>query len=103
MKRIRDEYNNVMDVDPVVFACPANAVGNIHKRAGWLANTIFSTLVYTDDHHPDSGHMHAVIHSDGSVIDERYRDDCLKRASNIVEITEKSDGGHTTRGERGLL
>ena len=91
-KRIRDEYDNVMDVDRVVFACPANAVGNIHKRAGWLANTIFSTLVYADDHHPDSGHMHAVIHSDGSVIDERYRDDCLKRASNIVEITEKSDG-----------
>jgi predicted NAD/FAD-binding protein len=91
-KRIRDEYDNVMDVDRVVFACPANAVGNIHKHAGWLANTIFSTLVYADDHHPDSGHMHAVIHSDGSVIDERYRDDCLKRASNIVEITEKSDG-----------
>ncbi|KAL3767853.1 hypothetical protein ACHAW5_008155 [Stephanodiscus triporus] len=91
-KRIHDEYDNVMDVDRVVFACPANAVGNIHKRAGWLANTIFSTLVYADDHHPDSGHMHAVIHSDGSVIDERFRDDCLKRASNIVEITEKSDG-----------
>ena len=91
-KRIHDEYDNTMDVDRVVFACPANAVGNIHKRAGWLANTIFSTVVYADDHHPDSGHMHAVIHSDGSVIDERYREDCLKRASNYVEVTEKSDG-----------
>jgi len=91
-KRIHDEYDNTMDVDRVVFACPANAVGNIHKRAGWLANTIFSTLVYADDHHPDSGHMHAVLHSDGSVIDERYREDCLKRASNYVEVTEKSDG-----------
>ena len=36
--------------------------------------------------------MHAVIHSDGSVIDERYRSDCLKRASNIVEITQNVDG-----------
>ena len=91
-KRIVDEYDNIIDVDRVVFACPANAIGNIHKSAGWLANTIFSTLVYADDHHPDSGHMHAVIHSDGSVIDERYRLDCLKRASNIVEITQKDDG-----------
>ncbi|KAL7535031.1 hypothetical protein ACHAXR_008423 [Thalassiosira sp. AJA248-18] len=91
-KRVHDEYDNAMDVDRVVFACPANAVGNIYKRAGWLANTIFSTLVYADDHHPDSGHMHAVLHSDGSVIEEGFRDDCLKRASNYVEVTEKQDG-----------
>jgi len=91
-KRIHDEYDNAMDVDRVVFACPANAVGNIYKRAGWLANTIFSTLCYADDHHPDSGHMHAVLHSDGSVIEDIYRDDCLKRASNYVEVTEKPDG-----------
>jgi len=91
-KRIHDEYDNTMDVDRVVFACPANAVGNIYKQCGWLANTIFSTLVYADDHHPDSGHMHAVLHSDGSVIEERYREDCLKRASNYVEVTEKPDG-----------
>jgi len=91
-KRVHDEFDNYIDVDRVVFACPANAVGNIYKRAGWLANTIFSTLVYADDHHPDSGHMHAVLHSDGTVIDERFRDDCLKRASNYVEVTEKSDG-----------
>jgi len=91
-KRIHDEYDNSIDVDRVVFACPANAVGNIYKQSGWLANTIFSTLVYADDHHPDSGHMHAVLHSDGSVIDKRFRDDCLKRASNYVEVTEKPDG-----------
>lgn len=91
-KRIHDEYDNTMDVDRVVFACPANAVGNIYKRCGWLANTIFSTLVYADDHHPDSGHMHAVLHSDGTVIEEKYREECLKRASNYVEVTEKSDG-----------
>lgn len=91
-KRVHDEYDNYIDVDRVVFACPANAVGNIYKRCGWLANTIFSTLVYADDHHPDSGHMHAVLHSDGTVIDERFRDDCLKRASNYVEVTKKPDG-----------
>ncbi|KAL7478071.1 hypothetical protein ACHAW6_003857 [Cyclotella cf. meneghiniana] len=91
-KRIHDEFDNTLDVDRVVFACPANAVGNIYKQCGWLANTIFSTLVYADDHHPDSGHMHAVLHSDGTVIDERFRDECLKRASNYVEVTEKADG-----------
>lgn len=91
-KRIHDEYDNTMEVDRVVFACPANAVGNIYKQCGWLANTIFSTPVYADDHHPDSGHMHAVLHSDGSVIDRRFREDCLKRASNYVEVTERPDG-----------
>lgn len=91
-KRIHDEFDNTIDVDRVVFACPANAVGNMYKQAGWLANTIFSTLVYADDHHPDSGHMHAVLHSDGTVIDKRFRDDCLRRASNYVEVTEKKDG-----------
>jgi len=91
-KRIHDEFDNTMDVDRVVFACPANAVGNIYKKCGWLANTIFSTPVYADDHHPDSGHMHAVLHSDGSVIEEQFREDCLKRASNYVEVTEKPDG-----------
>ena len=91
-KRIHDEYDNTMDVDRVVFACPANAVGNIYKQCGWLANTIFSTLCYADDHHPDSGHMHAVLHSDGTVIEQQYREECLKRASNYVEVTEKADG-----------
>lgn len=91
-KRVRDEFDNVLDVDRVVFACPANAVGNIHKAAGWLANAIFSTPVYADDHHPDSGHMHAVLHSDGSVIESQHREECLKRASNYVEVTERTDG-----------
>eukprot|EP00804_Cyclotella_cryptica_P003752 CCRYP_008922-RA/>CCRYP_008922-RA protein AED:0.11 eAED:0.11 QI:0/0/0/1/1/1/4/0/450 len=86
-KRIHDEFDNTLDVDRVVFACPANSVGSIYKQCGWLANTIFSTLVYADDHHPDS-----VIHSDGTVIDERFRDDCLKRASNYEEVTEKAGG-----------
>jgi hypothetical protein len=35
-KRIHDEYDNIINVDRVVFACPANAIGNIHKSAGWL-------------------------------------------------------------------
>lgn len=91
-KRVYDEYDNYVDVDRVIFACPANSVGNIYKSHGRLANTIFSTLVYADDHHPSTGHMHAVMHSDGSVIPSEYRDDCLKRASNYVEVTQLSDG-----------
>jgi len=91
-KRIHDEYDRHIDVDRVVFACPANAIGNMHKTAGWLANAIFSTFVYADDHHPDSGHMHPVMHSDGTVIDEKYRKECLERASNYVEVTRKGDG-----------
>ena len=91
-KRIHDEYDNYIDVDRVVFACPANAVGNIYKKHGKLEDVILSTPVYADDHHPSSGHMHAVMHSDGTVIEDKYRDTCLKRASNYVEITENKDG-----------
>ena len=91
-KRIHDKFNRTLDVDRVVFACPTNAVGNIYKRCGWLANTILSTSVYADNHHPDSGHMHAVLHSDGTVIEEQHREECLKRASIYVEVTERPDG-----------
>lgn len=91
-KRVYDENDQYVDVDRVVFACPANAVGNIYKEHSSLANTILSTPVYADDHHPSTGHMHAVMHSDASVIEEKYREDCLKRASNYVEVTENKDG-----------
>jgi len=93
-KRIYDEFDSFIDVDRVVFACPSNAVGNIfkeHKKVPF-ADTILSTPIYADDHHPSTGHMHAVMHSDGSVIPEEYREDCLKRASNYVEITRLEDG-----------
>lgn len=91
-KRVHDEYDNYIDVDRVVFACPSNAVGNIYKSHGKLEEMIFSTPVYADDHHPSSGHMHAVMHSDGTVVEEPYRDEVLKRASNYVEITRNKNG-----------
>lgn len=62
-----------MDVDRVIFACPANAVGNILKGHGPLEDAILSTPVYADDHHPATGHMHAVMHSDPSVRDDFTR------------------------------
>jgi len=91
-KRIHDEFDGYIDVDRVVFACPCNAVGNIYKDHGKLEEAILSTPVYADDHHPASGHMHAVMHSDGSVVEEKFRNDILKRASNYVEITRKENG-----------
>lgn len=93
-KRVYDEFDNYIDCDRVVFACPSNAVGNIYKTHTKLtfANTILNTPVYADDHHPATGHMHAVMHSDAKVIPDEYRDECLKRASNYVEITQLKDG-----------
>jgi len=91
-KRVHDEFDQYVDVDRVIFACPANAVGNIYKSHSRLASAIFSTLVYADDHHPSAGHMHAVMHSDASVIQPEYREECLKRASNYVEVTQLEDG-----------
>ena len=92
--RVLDEFDSFIDVDRVIFACPSNAVGNIFKKhmSVPFANTILSTPVYADDHHPATGHMHAVMHSDGSVLPKDYREDCLKRASNYVEVTQLQDG-----------
>lgn len=91
-KRIRDEHDQCMDVDRVVFACPCNAVGNILKNHGSVEDTILSTPVYADDHHPATGHMHAVMHSDSSVVAPELRKDFLTRGSNYVEVTKMSNG-----------
>ena len=91
-KRVVDEDSNSIDVDRVVFACPVNAVGNMLKAHGALEDVILSTPVYADDHHPATGHMHAVMHSDPSVLDPEFREDCLRRASNYVEVTRTADG-----------
>jgi len=91
-KRVYDENDKYVDVDRVIFACPVNAIGNIHKSHSELADTILATPIYADDLHPSSGHMHAVMHSDSSVIESEHREDCLKRASNYVEVTRLSNG-----------
>lgn len=91
-KRVYDEHDGYIDVDRVVFACPSNAVGNILKSHGTLEEIILSTPVYADDHHPSTGHMHAVMHSDPKVISEDVRDEIVKRASNYVEVTRMKDG-----------
>jgi len=57
-------------VDRVVFACQVSAIGNIHKSHNWIEDTMFSVPEYADDWHPGTGHMHAVIHNDGSVCPE---------------------------------
>lgn len=91
-KRVYDEHDKYVDVDRVIFACPSNAVGNILKKHTYLEDVILSTPVYADDHHPATGHMHAVMHSDSSVIDPRFREECVRRASNYVEVTRLGDG-----------
>ena len=35
-KRVYDEHGRVTEVDRVVFACPCNAVGNMHKGHNWV-------------------------------------------------------------------
>lgn len=93
-KRVVDEHDNVRIVDRVVFACPCNAIGNMIENIpnNSLENVVLNSPEYADDHHPDSGHMHAVMHSDASVIDEKYRSEFLNRGSNYVEVTRLSDG-----------
>ena len=72
-----------MVADRVIFACPCNAAMTMLKKPDKrLEETVMAAPVYADDHHPATGHMHAVMHSDPSVIDEQYRSDFLDRGSN---------------------
>jgi len=92
-KRVVDEHDNVFDVDRVVLACPALAAATMLKRDDKaLEETVLHAPVYADDHHPATGHMHAVMHSDASVIDPRYREEFLARGSNYVEVTRLKNG-----------
>jgi len=91
-KRVLDEHGGVAEVERVVFACPCNAIGNMYPQRSAVTEVVLNAPVYADDHHPATGHMHAVMHSDDTVIDERYRADFLKRGSNYVEITRLADG-----------
>lgn len=92
LKRVTDEHNGVGDFDRVIFACPCNAVGNMSKGHNWLEENILATPEYADDHHPATGHMHAVMHTDSGIIAPEFRDELLRRGSNYVEITRKADG-----------
>jgi predicted NAD/FAD-binding protein len=91
-KRVHDEFDKCIEVDRVIFACPCNAIGNILKNHGTYEDIILSTPVYADDHHPATGHMHAVVHSDGSVVSPEFRKEVLTRGSNYVEVTQTKDG-----------
>jgi len=57
-----------------------------------LLQAIYTTPVYADDYHPTTGHMHAVMHSDSSVIAPEFREQCLTRASNYVEVKGRKKG-----------
>ena len=87
-----DEYGGSETYDRVIFACAANAVGNIHEEHNWIADAILGAPEYADDHHPSSGHMHAVMHTDASIIPAEIRDEVLRRGSNYVEVTQREDG-----------
>ena len=71
-KHSHDEYDHTLDMERVVVACPANAVGNICKRYNWMANAILPTFVYADGHHPNSRYMHSVLCSDGTIIEDQH-------------------------------
>lgn len=89
---VSDEHGGRGTFDRVVFACPCNAVGNMYKQHGAIAGAILAAPEYADDFHPATGHMHAVMHNDASVIAPEFRQQVLRRASNYVEITRNAEG-----------
>ena len=92
-KRVVDEHDRAKIVDRVVFACPALAAATMLECGDKsLIERVAAAPVYADDCHPSSGHMHAVMHSDASVIDAAYREDVLRRGSNYVEVTRLANG-----------
>ena len=48
---------------------------------------------YADDWHPGTGHMHAIMHNDGNVVDcGDHKADVIANGSNYVEVSRNSDG-----------
>ena len=91
-KLVYDEHGGLEEVDRVVFACQCTAVGNMHKEHGWVERTLLSVPEYADDHHPATGHMHAIMHNDSKIIAPEWEQEVLQHASNYVEITRNQDG-----------
>jgi predicted NAD/FAD-binding protein len=91
-KTVYDEHGRSTVVDKVVFACQCTAIGNMHKSHNWIEETMLAVPEYADDWHPGTGHMHAVVHQDDTLIPEEFRADVLENGSNYVEITRNSDG-----------
>lgn len=89
---VTDDVGGSDTFDRVVFACQATAIGNMVKDHNWMEDAILGTPEYADDHHPGTGHMHAVMHNDASIIDPRFREEVVRRGSNYVEVTKNADG-----------
>jgi len=89
---VYDEHGKSVVVDKVVFACQVSAIGNMHKSHNWIEDTLLSTPEYADDWHPGTGHMHAIMHNDGKVCPEEFREDWVQNGSNYVEISRNTDG-----------
>lgn len=89
---VTDDTGGCDQFDRVVFACQATAISNMLKDANWMEEAILATPEYADDHHPGTGHMHAIMHNDASIIDPKFRDDVLRRGSNYVEVTRSRNG-----------
>ena len=68
-----DEHGHCTIADRIIFACPSNAVGNMHKGHNWYEEAMLAVPEYADDHHPGTGHMHAVMHNDGSIVAPEFR------------------------------
>ena len=91
-KTVYDEHGRSTVVDKVVFACQCTAIGNMHKSHNWIEETMLAVPEYADDWHPGTGHMHAVVHQDDTLIPEEFRADVLENGSNYVEITRNRSG-----------
>lgn len=91
-KTVYDETGRSTVVDKVVFACQCTAIGNMHKQHNWIEESMLAVPEYADDWHPGTGHMHAIMHNDPTIVPEEYREDVIENGSNYVEVSQNSDG-----------
>jgi predicted NAD/FAD-binding protein len=92
---LTDDQGGQGEFERIVFACPASAAANmLGDGAGWLESTLLRGLLYHDD--DERGFMQATLHNDRNSLPEKHREDILRDAAFVVDVTRTEDGGTVT-------
>ena len=88
---LTDDQGGQNEYDRVVFACPASAASSmLGQEASWLESTLLRGILYHDD--DERGFMQATLHNDRRTLPEQHREDILRDAAFVVDVTRDDSG-----------
>jgi len=88
---LQDDQGGDDQYDRIVFACPASAVANMQGESqNWLESVLLRAIRYHDD--DERSFMQATLHYDRGVLPAKHREDILRDAAFVVDVTRAPDG-----------